>query len=212
MPNTNPQISDNFDALIVCPKCDAIHRVRALETGARARCARCNEILIAPRLRSFSQIIALSVAVAILMVGAIFFPFLGIAASGLSHASSVLEVALAFSGPILGPISLLVVVLIILIPFLRAMALIYALWPLATGRRAFRHAAVALRAAEALRPWSMAEIFIIGTTVALVKVAGLASISLGPAFWAFCAMVIVVALSDNFMCRWTVWKALEQRS
>ena len=50
------------------------------------------------------------------------------------------------------------------------------------------HAAFVFRMAEAMQPWAMAEIFIIGTAVALVKIGGLATISLGPAFWAFCVV------------------------
>jgi paraquat-inducible protein A len=58
----------------------------------------------------------------------------------------------------------------------------------------------------------MAEIFIIGVAVALVKVAGLATVTLGPAFWAFVLLVIVTVLKDSFMCRVTVWQTLSQRS
>ena len=58
----------------------------------------------------------------------------------------------------------------------------------------------------------MAEIFIIGVSVALVKVAGLATISLGPAFWAFVALVLVTALKDSLMCELTIWKTLEERA
>jgi paraquat-inducible protein A len=68
------------------------------------------------------------------------------------------------------------------------------------------------RLAERIRPWSMAEIFIVGVAVALIKVAGLASLSLGPAFWAFVALVLITAVKDNFMCRLTIWKTLEHRS
>ena len=57
----------------------------------------------------------------------------------------------------------------------------------------------------------MAEIFIIGTAVALVKVAGLATVSLGPAFWAFCALIIVTALKNSFLSKWTIWQAIEQQ-
>ena len=200
-----------LETLIACPMCDALHEAGDVPNGARARCSRCNEVLISPREKAFSQVIALSVAVAVLMIGAIFFPFLGISAQGLQNGSSVIEVALAFSGGALTPLSLMVVAVIILIPLIRAGAIVYSLWPLAQGRAAYRHAPEALRFAEFLRPWSMAEIFIIGTSVALVKVAGLAAISLGPAFWAFCAMVVVVALSDNYMCKWTIWNALGTR-
>ncbi len=67
----------------------------------------------------------------------------------------------------------------------------------------------AFRLSEALRPWSMAEIFVIGTAVALVKIAGLANISFGPAFWAFCALILVTAASDAFTSAATIWDAIE---
>jgi paraquat-inducible protein A len=66
--------------------------------------------------------------------------------------------------------------------------------------------------AEHIRPWAMAEVFIIGVAVALVKVAGLAQVTLGPAFWAFVGLVIITVLKDNFMCRVTVWQTLNARS
>src|SRR5690606_31479704 len=95
------------------------------------------------------------------------------------------------------------------LPVLRAFLMVYTLVPLAQGRRPYRHAAAAFRLSEQLRPWSMAEIFVIGTSVALVKVAGLASISLGPAFWAFCALIFVNVAARGFMCQTTIWDAIE---
>lgn len=197
-----------LDRLIACPRCDALHRDLDLADGARARCARCGTLLIAARQRAFGQVIMLSVTIAILMAGAVFFPFLSISAAGLSHASSVFDAALAFSGDLLAPLSVAVLAMIVLIPVVRVAAILYTLLPLARGRPPLRHAEDAFRLAEHLRPWSMAEIFIIGTAVALVKVAGLATIGFGPAFWAFAAIVIVVVLEDTFMCKWTIWKTI----
>lgn len=57
----------------------------------------------------------------------------------------------------------------------------------------------------------MAEIFIIGVAVALVKVSGLARVGLGPAFWAFAALLVVTILTDSSICRLTVWKTLKTR-
>jgi paraquat-inducible protein A len=36
-------------------------------------------------------------------------------------------------------------------------------------------------------------------------------LTIGPAFWAFTALVLVTALNDNFMCRLTIWRTLEAR-
>ena len=65
--------------------------------------------------------------------------------------------------------------------------------------------------AMALRPWSMAEIFIIGVAVALVKVSDLATVSLGPSFWAFSGLILTVAFENKTLCEWTIWRLLDPR-
>jgi paraquat-inducible protein A len=57
----------------------------------------------------------------------------------------------------------------------------------------------------------MAEVFIVGVAVALVKVGGLATLTIGPAFWAFAALVLITVLKDNFMSSLIIWKTLEAR-
>lgn len=198
--------------LIGCPTCDALNRMTDVPDGARARCARCGTLLVAPRAGAMTQIVMLAATALILMVAAIFFPFLELDAAGLSRRTSVFDAVRAFSdGPML-PLSFAVAALIVVLPTLRLSALIYALAPMALGWLPARHAVAAFRLAEAARPWAMAEVFIVGVAVALVKVAGLANVSIGPAFWAFVALVLVTALKDNFMCKLTVWKTLEERT
>jgi paraquat-inducible protein A len=69
--------------------------------------------------------------------------------------------------------------------------------------------ALAADLAEALRPWSMAEIFIVGVTVALIKVAGMAAVTIGPAFWAFAGVVVITVLKDQLICRYSIWETLD---
>ncbi|MEO8242335.1 MAG: paraquat-inducible protein A [bacterium] len=166
---------------------------------------------MAPRTESYIQTISLSLAILILMVGAVFFPFLGISAAGNASSTAIYEVAFAFSDGILLPLSIVVLTLILLVPLVRAIALIYAVWPLAHGRRPYPNSAAALRLSETIQPWSMAEVFVFGTSVALVKIAGLATVSLGPGFWAFCALVLLITLNDNSLCKWTLWQTLEDK-
>lgn len=147
----------------------------------------------------------------ILMLAAIFFPFLELTAAGRTQRSSIMDVVLVFAdGPFVG-LAIAVGALIVVLPLLRLLALIYVLAPMSFGWRPARDAIPVFRFSERIKPWSMAEIFIVGVAVALIKVAGLAHLSLGPAFWAFAALVLVVALKDNFMCRLTIWKTLEHR-
>lgn len=197
--------------LVACPSCDALYRMPEIAKGGRARCRRCHYVLTAPRDGAMTRIVMLAATSLILMVAAVFFPFLELTAAGRTQRSSILDVAMVFSdGPFVG-LAIAVGAFIVLLPLLRFAALIYVLAPMSMGWRPARDAARVFRFSERIKPWSMAEIFILGVAVALIKVAGLAQLSLGPAFWAFALLVLVTALKDNFMCRLTIWKTLEQR-
>ena len=195
--------------LIACPRCDTLHVEVELTDGEIARCRRCNNVLAKPRSGAFVQLIALSFTSMVLMIGAVFFPFLEISRMGFGNVTSLFGVALAFADGILLPLVLAVLAMIVGLPVFRAFLLLYTLVPLAQGLPPRRHAADAFRISEALRPWSMAEIFVIGTSVALVKVAGLANVHLGPAFWAFCGLIFVSLASRAFMCQTAIWDAIE---
>lgn len=202
-----------LDELIACRQCDALYRAALPEDGTRAVCQRCHSVLISPRRDAFLRIVAFAVTVVILMAGAVFFPFLGVNVAGISNSASVVDTALTFlDGGWMAALSVFVVAFIIMIPALRAILVIYTVGPLMWGRAPLRGARKAFRWAEDLRPWSMAEIFIIGCAVALVKVADLARVEFGPAFFMFGALVIVTVLLDGSLDRWSIWKALDPAS
>jgi len=197
--------------LVACPVCDALHRVPEMQTGETMRCVRCKTVLYQPRDGAMTQILMLSATALVLLVAAIFFPFLELESYGLDHRSSVFDTVLAFAdGPTL-PLSLAVAALIIVLPLVRFALLTYVFAPMAIGTHPARFARRAFRWAEAIKPWAMAEIFIVGVAVALVKIAGLAKVSIGPAFWAFVGLLIIVFLSDTVMCRLSVWQTLDRR-
>ena len=198
-----------LEGLVACPECDALYRAADVPTGARAVCARCHTVLIAPRDRAGMAIISLALAAIVLVAGALWFPFLRIDARGLWQEATLWDVATSFpDGPLLF-VSVAVTAAILVLPLLRAALLLYTLVPVVFDRPPRPQARRAFALSERLRPWSMAEIFVIGTSVALVKVAGLATVSLGPAFWAFCALIVVNAASHAFMSATTVWDAIE---
>lgn len=195
--------------LIACPRCDALHIEEELSLGETARCVRCGGVLARPQGGAFTQIIALAFTTMVLVFAAVFFPFLEISRMGFGHGTSLFGVAMALADGAMAPLAVALLALVVGLPAARAALLVYTLWPLARKRKPYAHAVRAFRLSEQLKPWSMAEIFIIGTAVAMVKVAGLASISFGPAFWAFVALIFVSVANHSFMCVTTVWDALE---
>lgn len=198
-----------LEELIVCPVCDATYQLQRPKPGERAVCVRCHKVLIAPRRKAGMQIIAVATAVVVLIIAASVFPFLQISAAGRSNSVSILDAALSFTdGPML-VLALLTAGFIMFVPLLRMLLTLYVLIPVVLDRPPARYAVRAFRLSEAMRPWSMAEIFALGCAVALVKVADLATVSFGPAFWMFGVLVVLVIVQDGYMCKWSVWNSLE---
>lgn len=201
----------NLDGLIACPHCDALYNARVPKSGERAVCERCHTVLIAPIRKAGLKIIALTLAMLILIVSAVFFPFLNIQVSGFANQASILDTALSFQSGVMVLLAAATTAMVVLIPAFRMVLILYVLTPIVRDQQPYRYAKAAFRLSQRLKPWAMAEIFAIGCAVALVKVADLALIGFGPAFWMFTAFVFIVLVSDNLYCTWSVWKSLEHR-
>lgn len=198
-----------LDDLIACPQCDTLHQAADLPDGARAHCQRCGIVLMTAQPTAIARILSLALTAFIMMIAAVSFPFLTLDAGGLQNATSVIDAVLAFKDGWAFPLAVAVAFFIVVIPLIRLAALIYALGPLVREKRPREGARTAFGLAERLRPWSMAEIFIVGVSVALIKVAGMAAVTIGPAFWAFSGVVIITVLKDQLICRYSIWEALD---
>lgn len=208
-------IATNLEALeglVACPQCDALHRLRAIPVGSTARCSRCHAVLLAPRKGSIATIVSLALGSLILMVAAVTFPFLMIETSGLVSRASVIDAILAFSesSGLMVPLSVVTAALIVLLPAMRLLALLYSLSPLVVGRALLPQARLLFRVAMRLRPWAMAEIFLVGVAVAVIKIAGMATVEFGPAFWAFVGLVLLNTAKDTIICERSIWLELDR--
>jgi paraquat-inducible protein A len=148
-------------------------------------------------------------AMVVLVGSAVFLPFLQISARGFRSEATLLDTALAFSGGITTPLTAVLAMLIVVIPITRAVLIFYALLPLRLGLRLLPRARDAFYWSGRLRPWSMAEVFIVGVVVALVKIGGMATVAFGPAFWQLSIIALVVALEAASLSEKTVWRMLE---
>lgn len=205
----DPDALPPLDDMIACAHCDTLYMEQDLPDGARAYCRRCGVLLLTSEPGAIVRMVSFASAGVVLMVAAISFPFLDLDVQGQHNATSVLHAIMAFSSGKGIPLAIAVALFIVVLPVVRLLALIHALGPLVRGARPHRSARVAFALTEQLRPWAMAEIFMVGVSVALVKVAGLATVTVGPAFWAFVALVVITVLNDQIMNRYSIWKALD---
>lgn len=197
---------DPHARLIACPECDALYEANP---ALRLDCARCHRRLVSPDRRAGLGVILLSILSVVLIWGAVTQPFLSIERFWVTRDATLLHAALAFEGP-LAWLSVAVLTLVLVLPAVRLGLSLYVLGPLVAGRSPLPGAMRAFRWSEALKPFSMAEIFILGAGVALVKIVSLAQVTVGPAFWMFAALVVAIWVQDRLTCRFSVWEALER--
>ncbi len=198
--------SPPLERLIACPQCDALYEA---DPRKRLVCHRCHTVLVAPSRRAGIKVLLLALVSVALVYGAVTQPFLTIKRFWMTSDATLLETALAFEGPLL-ILSIAVLTLVLVLPVLRLALSLYVLGPIVFGSRQLPQSNRAYRWSEKLRPWSMAEIFVIGCGVALVKIVDLAEVTIGPAFWMFAALVILLWVQDTLTCRYSVWSALDR--
>ncbi len=195
--------------LVCCPVCDALHEISDTPDGVRLRCVRCHTVISVGRPEAVTRVVVLAATSLVLMTIVVFFPFLQLQNGVFGNSASVFQTAMSFNRGIMAPLSLAVTAFVIVLPVLRFLAILWALGPLALRQRPFAGANLMLRLSETLKPWAMAEIFMVGVAVALVKLADLATLSMGPAFWSFAIIVVITAVQDNQMSKHSIWTALD---
>lgn len=198
--------------MVACASCDWLHLRVRIERGSRAACARCGNELYSRKPYTVDRTLAAALAGLVFLMLSLVLPFLSLSRSGLSSEISVLDAVLALwrsDMQWLGSVSL---ALIVVLPLLRLLLLIFVMTRLRFRLGVNRAMQTAMRWAERLEPWAMAEIFMIGVVVSLVKISALATLTAGFAFWSLLGLVCTSALISAFYCRDTVWRLLTTRS
>ncbi len=194
--------------LIACPHCDALQRLPELEVGQKAVCIQCDHTLSYSMHESLDRPLACAIAGLILLVLSLSFPFLAFEASGREQSIGLAQSALELSrygSPILGIVSL---AFIIVAPAVILIAVVALLGQLFLNRRPIAGKQLATLIFM-LNPWAMVDVFFLGTLISLTKIAELAYLKTGTAFWSFLIFALVFAATMASLDKHTIWKRLE---
>jgi paraquat-inducible protein A len=188
------------ESLAACAECDALHRRRALARGEKARCIRCGAVLYRrPYLRA-EQLLPVVIAALVTFVIANSFPIIDLQIQGQRSGASLFGSILALWGEGRRLIAALVFATTLLFPLIDLLAMLVLLLPSRHGRRASLW-----RFVQALRPWGMIEVFMLGVLVSLVKLSHLAHVLPGVALWAFAVLTVLMAVILSFDPR-SLWE------
>jgi len=202
--------------LIACRGCDLLQCLPALAPGERARCARCGHLLGKQAIHSLDRSLALTIAAAVLLLVANSTPLIGLSAVGRyadttliggalrmwDHDERITAVVVAFCA-VLAPAAFLASLLIVLVSARRAAA-----------RRlpAPRWIGEILRWTRYLHAWSLLEVMLLGTLVALVRIAELARVTADVGIFAVASLTFLFpAIMAHFDPR-EIWERIEWTS
>lgn len=187
MPEVPPQ------RLLICEHCDSVYQRAELTRRQTAHCRRCGALLERGRRLNSDQLLALTVAAAILFVFANTFPIMSISMQGLSNDATLWATVEALAEGRITLIALVTGLSIIFAPALQIILLAWVLVYARSGRMApgFR---LCMRTLEHLRPWSMLEVCLLGILVAIIKLAGMLEVHPGVGLWAMSMLTVLIIL------------------
>jgi paraquat-inducible protein A len=192
--------------LIICEHCDSLYESLALKHGETALCLRCGAVLARPHRLTIEQLLALTIAAAVLFAFANFFPVISISMQGLSNQVTLWQSVEALAQGRITLIALVAGLAIIFAPLLQIILLFWVLVHAHKGVIApgFK---TCMRALEHLRPWSMLEVCLLGILVAIVKLAGMLDVHPGLGLWAMAMLMVLIILIAGKDIR-RLWKEL----
>lgn len=181
------------DDLIICEHCDSLYEAVPLQRGETASCARCGAVLARAHRLSLEQLLALTIAAAVLFVFANVFPVISISMKGLSNEVTLWSSVEALAQGRITLIALVAGLSIIFAPMLQIALLFWVLLHAHKGQVApgFK---ICMRALEHLRPWSMLEVCMLGILVAIVKLSGMLDVHAGVGLWAMAMLMVLIIL------------------
>ncbi len=179
-----------LDKLIICPRCQTLHRKIRLKSAQTAYCDVCDTALYTNHRNLLDKGLAIALATLITFVMASSFAIVRIEINGIWQDLTLPFVFVTLFKEDFWIVGLIVSFLIFFVPLLYIViyTFIMVLFRLRKGYDVTRKWLILL---SELRAWNMVEIFLISILVALVKLIGYAEIVMGTSFWALVAFILL---------------------
>lgn len=197
--------------IIACHECDHLHYYELIPAGAKANCSYCGNLLYRHVPDSLSRSLALYITALILFIIANTFPFLSLELGGRVVENILSSGGWAMYKMGMGELGLLIFLTSILFPFIVIVGMIYLLVPACFGRVAPQMGQV-YRLVNALLPWSLIGVFMLGVLIGIVKLQDLANVIFGPAIVALSLLLVVYTAARASFNPHDLWSLTGQKT
>ncbi len=175
--------------IIACHECDNLHHYELIPEGAKANCAHCGNLLYRHVPDSLTRSLALYVTALILFIIANTFPFLSLELGGRVVENILMSSGWAMYEMGMGELGVLIFFTSILFPLIVILGMLYLLITASLGKVA-PYIGQVYRLVNALLPWSLVGVFMLGVLIGIVKLQDLANVIYGPALVALALLLV----------------------
>lgn len=182
--------------LIVCEHCDSVYRRRRLARGEVADCTVCGAVLERHQWIGIDGQFALIVAALIVFTIANVSPIVTLGLSGMTAATTLWGAVIAMWQDGAQLVAFLTSMTLFFFPLTQILIFGWVLW-FARSRRRAPGFALAMSALVRVKPWSMIEVFMLGTLVAVVKAHTYFDVVPGPGIWAYGFLTLLITVFSS---------------
>lgn len=175
-----------------CHECGLLHKTPQMSEGSRLLCSRCGALLMRHPYDSFNRTLALSITGLILFIISNAYPFLSLEIQGQTQETILLTGILELYKQGLVWLAFLVFLTIVFLPLIQLLSLIHILIPLKFKKCPWQ-LPLFFRIIHCVTEWSMMDVFMLGILVSMVKLADMADVLIGPAFYSYMVLIFIVS-------------------
>src|ERR1700675_1037978 len=196
-------------SVVVCPACDLAHRASHTLVTERTRCVRCHALVQRRENRHIDAAIVLAATALVLFFLSNAYPLVEINYNGTTRSATLVNAAEGLYAQGHAALAWLVFITTVLGPLLQIGINLYLLIPLRRKRQAPGQNAL-FRLLTQIRRWTIVEVFMLGSLVALVRLSGYAQVVTGVSLWSCGLLMLTLAALTTHTSPAQFWSWVER--
>lgn len=214
-PGAQPLIEADADggsgsSLLICEQCDTVHRLRPLRRGEELRCVRCHAVLARYHALDPGGMLALVLTALIVFLIANVWPVVTLGLGAQQVSATLWGTILIMWQKQAQVVAAIAAATLFFFPLNKMLMLGWVLAFARRGQRApgFRPIMTTL---HYLQPWTMTEVFVLGSLVAMVKARAYFEVAPDPAIFAYGVLTLLITVFSGIDLR-SLWDVTEPRA
>ncbi|MFC4701935.1 paraquat-inducible protein A [Glaciecola siphonariae] len=194
-----------LNQLIACHDCDLLIEIpEKLENFQHLACPRCGETQFSVQKSPIDKTLALSLSALMFLIISVSFPFMTISSKGVVNTISLLQAPNVLLEDGYSFMAFIVIACVIVLPGMYLICLVAMLAPL-LKEQSSKASMLCAKIISTLVPWMMADVFVLGVLVALIKLMHMVDILLGVAFWSYIGFTVLLLNLSSIVTKRQLW-------